>query len=385
MASQATQESIGRENLARVQETMRSENIDALALTDVWSYNPLVFVPIYDLDIPRVVLVPSRGEPALFAPHWGYRTVVETTWLPAEHVHEFAPYSQHSGRGVPTEETFQRVFEAAIADLPDEHGTVGMDLPRTSYPDYQLVADAFDADVVDANALLNRALGPKTDEEIELIREGVATAEAGVDAALSAIEPGKTEFEIAAAAESVMRPRGDRLFPFDYHYTGGPHSLQPARRVSDRPVQEGETFNVDVLPLVDGYFADICRCVVVGDTEPTDAQRELYDTVLASHDVIHDTAAAGVPVADLDRAIREFFEEEGYPEKFIHHTGHTVGTHFGPDITPASDDVFEANHVVAIEPGLYVDGVGGVRIEDVFVVRNDGVESMMEYPKELLV
>jgi len=383
MASQSLLESIGRENLERVQRAMDEDGIDALALTDVWSFNPLVFVPIYDLEIPRIVLVPGRGEPIMLAPHWGYRSVVETTWVSADRIHEFAPFSQHSDRDVPDEKQFDAVLAGVLSEL-DVGETVGMDLPRTGHAEYRTVESAVDADVVDANPALNRALGPKTDDEIELIRESVEAAEAGVDAALSELEPGTAEFEIAAAAEGVMRPMGDRLFPFDYHYAAGPHSLQPARRVSDREVEAGETFNVDVLPLVNGYYADICRCTVVGDVEPTDEQRKLYETVLAAHDVIHDTAAAGVAASELDRAIRKFFEDEGYPGQFIHHTGHTVGTHFGPDILPSSDDVLRENHVVAIEPGLYAEGVGGVRIEDIFVVGKDGVDSMMDYPKDLL-
>lgn len=375
-------DAVCRDNVHRVQARMRAEGVDVLVLTDVWSFLPLVGVPIYDLDIPRVVLVPDDGEPRLLTPHWGRRTVIETTWVDEEHVLEFAPYSQYASDDHAVGDGFDQTLEAALAAI--ETGTVGVDLQRASYQTHQLVESAVDGTLVDAEPVLEAVLGPKTDAEIELIKESVRVAEAGVDAALDAIEPGVTEFEVAAAAESVMRARGDRLFPFDYHYAAGPHSLQPARRVSDRELREGEMFNVDVLPLVDNYFADICRCAIVGDVEPTDEQRALYETVLASHDLIYDTVDAGVPVADLDRALREFFAERGYDGKFIHHTGHSVGTMFGPDIVPTSSATFERNHVVAIEPGLYVDGVGGVRIEDVFRVTSSGVESFMEYPKDLL-
>lgn len=382
MVSQSTLESIGQENLERVQRTMQTEGVDSLALTDVWSFNPIVFVPIYDLDIPRIVLVPAGGEPILIAPHWGHRSVVEMTWIPEERIQEFAPYAQDSHGKVAADATYEAVLDSAIAEI-DVGETVGMDLQRTSYPEYRGITSAVDAEVVDVTDLLNQALGPKTAAEIELIQVGVETAEEGVEAALSAVEPGVTEFEVAAQAERSMRRMGDRSFPFDYHYASGPHSLQPARRVSDRELKAGETFNVDLLPLVNGYYADICRCTFVGDREPTTEQEDLYETVLAAHDVIHKTARAGVAASELDRAIREFFEDEGYQGKFIHHTGHTVGTHFGPDITSASDDVLQTGHVVAIEPGLYVDGVGGVRIEDVFVVEDAGVESMMDLPKDL--
>jgi Xaa-Pro aminopeptidase len=374
-------EAVNRDNVHRVQKHMREGGLNALVLTDVWSFLPLVGVPIFDLEVPRIVIVPAEGEPRLLAPHWGRRTVVETTWVDEENVVEFAPYSQYAS-GDRSAPDFDDALTAALESI--ETGSVGVDLQRTSYQAYHEVAEAVDGSPVDAEPVLEAVLGTKTAAEFELVEEGVRVAEAGVDAALDAIEPGATEFEVAAAAESVMRARGDRLFPFDYHYAAGPHSLQPARRVSDRKLREGETFNVDVLPLVNNYFADICRCAIVGDVEPTDEQRALYETVLASHDVIYDTVAEGVPVAELDRALREFFAERGYDGKFVHHSGHGVGTVFGPDIVPNSDAVFERNHVVAIEPGLYVDGVGGVRIEDVFRVTATGVESLMEYPKDLL-
>lgn len=376
--------SVGRENLERIQDSLKTEGIDALALTDVWSHHPIVFVPIFDIDIPDIVLVPSTGEPIVLTPHWGLRTVREETWVADENILAFDPYPQGADGQADPNRKHETVLDEAFDKLPEEHGQIGVDTARTSHARYRSLESHYDGSLVNASDLLNEVLGPKTDNEITLIEEAVTVAEAGVREAIDEVTPGMSEFDVAATAENVMRRAGDRLFPFDYHYGSGPHSLQPGRRVSDRVLEAGEFLTIDVLPLVNGYFSDICRTIIVGDDEPTPEQREVYETVLAAHEVINEKVRPGVPVAELDNAIRQHFAKEGYDGKFLHHSGHGVGTVYGPDLTPTNDATFQKNHVVAIEPGLYVDGVGGVRIEDVFVVTESGPESMMEYPKRLI-
>jgi Xaa-Pro aminopeptidase len=368
--------SIARDNVAHVQSLMDGR-FDLLALTAYESFEHLVFTPIMDMPIPRLVLVPREGSPLIICQAIGYDQVVEETHLSAANVYRFFPYDVTVGGD--DGPAFEDAVENALEDLPAD--SVGIDAEHTSVSDRRMVRTLVPGDVADCSDLLRTVFQRRTPAELERIRRAVAVAEAGVEAALTAVEPGMTEYELAAVAERAMTADGARARPYDLHCTSGRHSLDPVRRLSHKRIEDGDLLVVDFLPKVSHYFADIARTTVVGG-EPTAEQRELQKTVLAALEHVERELRPGMRASAVDALLREFLAEKGYDGGCITHVGHAVGNDWGPRITSADDTRLTEDSVVAVEPGLYVDGVGGVRIEDVFHLTDDGAESLMSMPRD---
>lgn len=371
-------EAIGRENLAQVQSHMDGR-FDVLALTAYQSFEHLVFTPVMDMPIPRLVLVPLEGDPHIVCQAIGYDLIVDESTIPAENVHAYHPYDVTAGGA--DGPTFEAALELALDSVDVER--IGADYEHTPLTDVAMLERGLPGTVDDCSSILATVFRDRTPEEVELIREAARVAERGVEAALDVLEPGLTEYELAAVAEREMTAAGARARPYDLHCTSGPHTLDPVRRLSHKPVEAGELLVLDFLPKVNHYFADIARTVTVG-AEPTDAQRELQLTVLRALEHVENDLRPGMQTKEVDAILRRFFANEGYDGDCITHTGHAVGNDWGPRITSADDSTLAEGMVVAVEPGLYVDDVGGVRIEDDFLLTDGGAESLMSLPRDLV-
>lgn len=367
---------IGREKLARVQSRMDGR-FDVLALTAYESFEHLVFTPIMDMPIPRLVLVPIEGEPRIVCQAIGYDLIVEESTVPAENVHEYHPYDVTDAGG--DGPSFADAVGAVLDGVDVER--VGVDAEHTSRAEVALLERELPGTVDDCSPILRTVFRERTPEEVGLIREAARVAERGVEAVLDALEPGMEEYELAAVAERVMTAAGARARPYDLHCTSGTHSLDPVRRLSHKPVEVGELLVLDFLPKVDHYFADIARTVTVG-ADPTDAQRDLQLAVLGALEHLEDELRPGLAAKEVDATMRRYFAKEGYDGDCITHAGHAVGNDWGPRITSADDSELTEGMVVAVEPGLYVEGVGGVRIEDDFLLTDGGAESLMSLPRD---
>jgi Xaa-Pro aminopeptidase len=194
-----------------------------------------------------------------------------------------------------------------------------------------------------------------------------------------------TEREVGLALELAMRERGASGNSFDPIVASGPNGAKPHARPTERRVERGELVVIDFGCVVDGYCSDMTRTVSVGDPGP-DARR-LWDTVRASQQAGRDVVAPDVPCADVDRACRDVIEAAGWGDEFVHGTGHGVGLeiHEDPRVTGTARDSLEPGHVVTVEPGVYLPGIGGVRIEDTVVVTKDGADPLTAFPKELVL
>lgn len=367
---------IGRKNVAHLQSLMDGQ-FDAVALTEYESFEQLVFSPVMDMPVPRLVVIAQTGLPHIICQSIGYEMMIEETYLPPENVHEYHPYDVSVADDYTT--SFISAVEEVLSDI--DPGTVGIDFEHTSMADGTLLKDVVSGAVGDCSTLLQSVFQARSAEEVELIRDAASVAERGVEAVLDAVEPGMTEYDLAAVAEREMTAAGARARPYDLHCTSGQHTLDPVRRLSHKPVEASESLVVDFLPKVNHYFADIARSVVVG-TEPTDSQRELQTVVVAALEYIEDRLRPGLQADEVDAMLREFFAKRGFDGQCITHTGHAVGNDWGPRITSANSTELSAGMVLAIEPGLYVEGIGGVRIEDDFLLTGDGAESLMTLPRD---
>jgi Xaa-Pro aminopeptidase len=192
-----------------------------------------------------------------------------------------------------------------------------------------------------------------------------------------------TEAAVRAELEYRMRRNGADGPSYDTIVASGPrHAARPHHETGDRRIVAGDTVIIDVGALVDGYHSDMTRTFVIGD--PDDRQREIYDIVRAAQAAGVATVRGGVAAADIDAACRAVFREAGVEDWFIHGTGHGVGLdiHEDPFSAPTSTAELLVGDVVTVEPGLYRDGFGGVRIEDLVTVNATGCESLTHLSKD---
>lgn len=240
-------------------------------------------------------------------------------------------------------------------------------------------------ELVAAGALVEGLRRAKDAGEVARIRAACAMADEALAAVRQMLASGTTEREIALALEIEMRRRGAAGVSFDAIVASGPNAAVPHAHPTDRRMERGDLVVLDFGCIVDGYCSDMTRTVSVGD--PGREALRLFDTVMAANDAGRAAIAVGAECSAVDAAAREVIEAEGLGDAFVHGTGHGVGVeiHEAPRLAKSAHGTLVEGDVITVEPGVYVTGVGGVRIEDTVVVAAAGVESLTRSPKELLL
>ncbi len=225
----------------------------------------------------------------------------------------------------------------------------------------------------------------KDKEEKGCIVRAQRIAEQAFERILSFIRPGVTEREVALALEYDMLSHGAQALSFETIAVAGVYSSMPHGVPSDTKISRGDFITMDYGAVVDGYHSDMTRTVAVG--EVSEEQRQVYDTVLRAQKAALAALRPGVACAQADRAAREVIEAEGYGSCYRHGTGHGVGIeiHEQPVLSPSSAQVLAPGHIVTVEPGIYLPGRFGVRIEDMAFLTREGYENLTCAPKELIV
>ena len=224
----------------------------------------------------------------------------------------------------------------------------------------------------------------KTPEEIENMRAAAHIADEALANLLEILKPGMTEKQIAAELEYRMRVRGAMGTSFDTIIASGVNSSLPHAVPSDKIVEKGDFITMDFGCLVDGYCSDMTRTIVLGKAD--EKQKEIYNTVLSANLAALEVIKAGVTGRYVDSVARDLITAAGYGKNFGHGLGHSVGLeiHENPRFSPSDGSVIEAGVIMTDEPGIYLPGWGGVRIEDMLVVTEDGYDMLSHSPKELI-
>lgn len=224
----------------------------------------------------------------------------------------------------------------------------------------------------------------KEPEEIEHIREAARLADRAFEYILGRIEAGRSEMDVALDLEWFMRKEGSEGMPFAPIVASGPNSADPHAKASSRMLAEGDLVKMDFGARVDGYCSDMTRTVALG--EPDERLAEVHALVLEANRLGKEALKAGVSASTVDSAARRFLAEAGYEKEFGHGLGHGVGldVHEAPRLGKNSEDSVPAGAVVTVEPGVYLEGIGGVRIEDLVVVEDGGCEVLSGSSRELL-
>ncbi len=226
----------------------------------------------------------------------------------------------------------------------------------------------------------------KTKEEINSIVEAQRIAEKAFCDALDFIKTGVTEREIAAFLEYRMKSYGSESAAFETIVVSGENSSLPHGVPSERRIKDGDFITMDFGARVNGYCSDMTRTVAVDFV--TDEMRDIYDTVLKAQDRVEKAVIAGLKCSDADNAARRTISEAGYAEYFNHSTGHGIGleVHEIPNLSPKSENVLlRKGQIVSNEPGIYIPGKFGVRIEDMLLITKSGCKNLTKAEKHLII
>jgi Xaa-Pro aminopeptidase len=247
-----------------------------------------------------------------------------------------------------------------------QHGTIGFEAHALSAKDAERFATAGKARRWRAAPeLVERLRVRKSPAEVAAVRAAASVAGGALEATLGAVRCGQTEREIAGLLEGHLRRLGSEAHPFSTIVASGPRTAWPHARTSARPVARGEWLLLDFGAQVDGYCADITRTVVVG-ARATDAQRVLYDLVHTAQRAARERVRAGMSAREADALARDLIDARGFGEAFGHSLGHGLGleVHEAPRLARTNAEPLPVDAVVTIEPGIYLPGQGGVRLED---------------------
>ncbi|NNV05353.1 Xaa-Pro peptidase family protein [Geobacillus sp. C56-T2] len=262
---------------------------------------------------------------------------------------------------------------------------LGFEQENVTYAAHQTYQEAIGAELVPTSSLVEKLRLIKSGAEIKIVKEAAAIADAAFAHILSFIRPGVTEIEVANELEFFMRKQGASSSSFDTIVASGYRSALPHGVASEKTIERGELVTLDFGAYYKGYCSDLTRTVAVGDISAE--LRTIYEVVLEAQRRGMAGLKAGITGKEADALTRDYIREKGYGDYFGHSTGHGIGLeiHEGPTLSFRSDAVLEPGMVVTVEPGIYIPGLGGVRIEDDTVITADGNEALTHSPKELII
>jgi Xaa-Pro aminopeptidase len=223
----------------------------------------------------------------------------------------------------------------------------------------------------------------KEDDELEAIRRATKVTNEAYERLAEEQFSGRTEKELVWRMTVLLHERGAEDLAFPVDIAAGPTAASPHAQPGDRVVQQGELVLVDAGAKVDGYCSDCTRTFAVG--EVSESLRAAYELVERAQRSGVEAVRAGVSGRDADAAARAVIADSGYGESFGHGLGHGVGllVHEAPALRPESQEMLAAGNVVTVEPGIYLSGVAGIRIEDLVVVTEGGCDVLTSFPREL--
>ena len=273
-----------------------------------------------------------------------------------------------------------------VSELAAGIARLGLEADHVTWAEQRRYAEEwFPASALVPSSGLVEALRLVKDEgEVARIEAACGIADAALAVVAPLLEDGLTETAFALELDTEMRRQGADDLSFETIVAAGPNGSRPHHSPSGRRIERGDLVVIDFGALVDGYHSDMTRTIAVGGPEALDdTQTRMVEVVRASQAAGVAAVRAGASTRDVDAACRDVIEEAGWGEAFVHGTGHGVGLdiHEDPRVSWSADATLAAGHVVTVEPGVYLPGHGGVRIEDTVVVTETGCRTLTRAPK----
>ncbi|MBE3596543.1 MAG: aminopeptidase P family protein [Hydrogenibacillus sp.] len=262
---------------------------------------------------------------------------------------------------------------------------VGFEAAHLTWSAYQALTEAYAAEWTPTEGLVEALRMIKDAEEIARIRAAVDLADRAFTHVINAVKAGVRERDLSLELEWFMRRNGAEGIAFPTIVASGARGSLPHGVASDQPIGRDTLITLDYGAVRDGYVSDITRTIAVG--EPPKELLAIYEIVRRAQEAALRAVRPGASAKDVDRAARAYIEEHGYGPRFGHSTGHGIGleVHEGPAVSAKSEAVLEPGMVITVEPGIYLPGLGGVRIEDDVLVTETGAEVLTTSPKTLIV
>ena len=263
---------------------------------------------------------------------------------------------------------------------------IGFESNYLTYAEFKKLETSADgAELFAADNEISSPRRIKDEGEIKKILAAEALGDAAFSYVLNIIHAGMTEKEVAYEIESYMRKNGASGTSFETIVASGVRSALPHGTASDKIIENGDFVTMDFGCVLDGYCSDMTRTVVIG--RASERQKEIYNVVLSAQKAAIKEISAGKKCSDIDAAARKIIEDAGYGKYFGHALGHSVGIeiHEMPCFSPKSKDLAETGNVITVEPGIYIEGFGGVRIEDVVAISPKYAANLTKSEKDLII
>lgn len=358
----------------RLTEDLSASELDFIALNPGPTLTYLTGMNFHLMERPVVAIFSPRSEPLLILPEL---EGAKLTGLPYP-IKAF-PYGED-----PAEWT--QAFRGAVEFAGLEGRVIGVEPGRMRYLELQFLEKAAPgAKFVSGESLLAGLRLRKDPQEAAAMRRAVEIAQQALTATLPMIKPGVTEQAIASELiVQLYRAGSGSELPFSPIVSGGPNSANPHASPSERPLQTGDLLVIDWGASWNGYISDLTRTFAIGEVEPE--FRQIAEIVRQANEAGRAAAAPEVEAQAVDLAARQVIEQAGYGEYFIHRTGHGIGmeAHEPPYIRSGNSLILQNGMAFTVEPGIYLPGRGGVRIEDNVVITADGVECLSDLSRELI-
>lgn len=278
------------------------------------------------------------------------------------------------------------VFREALGSVAPAGSRIGVEPRQLRLLEYSYLREATEAEYADGSSLIAALRARKDDQEIASMRQAVRIAENALQATLPMVKIGVSEKEIASELFiQLMRCGSEGALPFSPIVAAGPNGANPHATPSDRPLAPGDLLIIDWGASHDGYAADLTRTFAVGEID--DEATKIHTTVQQANAAGRSAGGPGIACAAVDRAARRVIEDAGFGQMFTHRTGHGIGMecHEDPYIHGENEEMLAEGNCYTVEPGIYLTGVNGVRIEDDVVVTATGAESLSTMSREIRV
>ncbi len=356
--------------LQRFQDRIREAGLGALVLTPGATLTYLTGLDFHLMERPVLLVVPADGDARILLPQ------LETLKL------ERAPFAIDA---VPYGEDPTTWPRQAAAALDGIGGKIGGETRGLRFLETRLIDQALPGvELVPGDAVVAEVRGRKDAAEIAIMRRAVVAAETAVEKTVARVREGMTEREMATELVAQLRAAGSQDdLPFNPIVAFGENSADPHAAPTDRKLRRGDLVLIDWGARIDGYASDLTRVFAFG--EVSDELKKVAEIVEKANLAAQRVSKPGVEAGAVDRAARGVIEDAGYGAYFTHRTGHGLGleTHEEPYIRGDNTQRLEPGHAFTIEPGIYLAGKGGVRIEDDVIVTEDGIEVLSTLPRGL--
>jgi len=359
----------------KLNASLRTSDLDAVILNPGPSLKHLTGLGFHLMERPVVLLFAKDREPAIVMPELELQKVASL------------PYKLQVFTYPENPSEWDNVFRKAVQALDLDGKRIGVEPRNLRLLEYGYVKNsAPEADYPDAGIVLADLRLRKDKTEVEAMRKAVKIAQSALEATIPLIKIGMAEKELSAELVTQLHKHGSEPdMPFSPIVSGGPNSANPHASPTERKLQAGDLLVVDWGATHEGYISDLTRTFAVGEVD--EEYQKIHKIVQESNAAGRAAAKPGVPCANVDIAARDVIEKSGYGKYFTHRTGHGIGMegHEEPYMRGDNMQILEPGMAFTVEPGIYLPGRNGVRIEDNVVIAETGADVLSDMPREIRV